>query len=140
MSTDVSAAALIYDDDNRLLLAQRSSNKTFAPNVWETIGGGIEFGESPEACLRREIREELGDEVTIMSMQLFGVYNFVYDAIHLISIVYLVRIVGAIHSNFQEIQDVRWVTQQEAEELEFGFNCKERVIDFFNLHNTVTSL
>jgi len=56
----VSSSAIIYDERKRVLLAQRSSNRSLDPNLWETIGGRIEFGESPEDCLRREIKEKLG--------------------------------------------------------------------------------
>lgn len=54
----VSAVAL-FDRDGRVLLAQRPEGKAMA-GLWEFPGGKIEEGESPEAALVRELKEELG--------------------------------------------------------------------------------
>jgi len=51
-------AALIAKQD-RLLICQRSLAGAF-PGKWEFPGGKVEPGESPEAALHRELREELG--------------------------------------------------------------------------------
>lgn len=56
----VSAVALI-DADGRILLAQRPEGKSLA-GLWEFPGGKVEPGESPEGCLIRELKEELGIE------------------------------------------------------------------------------
>lgn len=54
----VSAVALI-DSDGRVLLAQRPEGKSLA-GLWEFPGGKVEPGETPEAALIRELREEIG--------------------------------------------------------------------------------
>ncbi|MFI6659033.1 (deoxy)nucleoside triphosphate pyrophosphohydrolase [Streptomyces sp. NPDC050523] len=46
-------------DDGRLLAARRSAPAELAGR-WELPGGKVEPGESPEAALVRELREELG--------------------------------------------------------------------------------
>ena len=56
----VSAVALI-DRDGRVLLAKRPEGK-FLGGLWEFPGGKVEAGETPEAALTRELREELGIE------------------------------------------------------------------------------
>ncbi|MGH7022280.1 MAG: NUDIX domain-containing protein, partial [Caulobacteraceae bacterium] len=57
------AACALVDVDGRVLIAKRSAGKQLA-GLWEFPGGKVEPGESPEACLIRELREELGIEVT----------------------------------------------------------------------------
>ncbi len=48
----------------RVLLTQRQAG-THLAGTWEFPGGKIEPGESPEAALVRELREEIGLEVTV---------------------------------------------------------------------------
>ncbi len=52
-------AAVIERSDRRLLIGQRRKNDT-SPLKWEFPGGKVEAGETAEAALARELREELG--------------------------------------------------------------------------------
>lgn len=53
-------AALIVDS-GRILVARRSGGHL--DGKWEFPGGKLEAGEAPEACIAREIREELGIDI-----------------------------------------------------------------------------
>jgi 8-oxo-dGTP diphosphatase len=59
------ACAVIEDATGRVLVAQRPAHKHLALK-WEFPGGKVEPGESPEAALVRELREELGCDITIV--------------------------------------------------------------------------
>jgi 8-oxo-dGTP diphosphatase len=54
----------VIEHAGRVLLAQRPSDKHL-PLKWEFPGGKVEPGEDPAAAVRREIREELGCDITI---------------------------------------------------------------------------
>ncbi len=54
-------ACALVDADGRVLIAQRPEGKQLA-GLWEFPGGKVEPGETPEDCLVRELREELGIE------------------------------------------------------------------------------
>ena len=57
-------AAVIGGPDGRILVCSRPAG-THMAGKWEFPGGKIEPGEMPEACIRREIREELGMEIAV---------------------------------------------------------------------------
>lgn len=59
MKTKICVGPILYDDDNKIFLME--SPKW---NSWVVPGGKVEEGESEEEALRREMREELGIEIT----------------------------------------------------------------------------
>lgn len=67
--------AAILRRGGRVLVAQRRGPEWLA-GKWEFPGGKIEAGESGEACLARELREELGIEVEVG--RLLGVFEHSY--------------------------------------------------------------
>jgi 8-oxo-dGTP diphosphatase len=59
-------AAVIERADRRILIGQRRRNDT-SPLKWEFPGGKVQQGETDEAALARELREELGGEMIRMA-------------------------------------------------------------------------
>jgi len=60
----VKVTAGIIRDGGTVLVCQRRRGAAFELK-WEFPGGKVEDGEDPQACLARELREELGIEATI---------------------------------------------------------------------------
>ena len=84
------AAAAMVDADGRVLICQRPEGKQLA-GLWEFPGGKVEPGETPEACLIRELDEELGVVVTHACLAPFVFASHQYDAFHLLMPLYLIR-------------------------------------------------
>lgn len=61
----VTAGAMIFDDEGRILLLEH----VFRPDSdWGIPGGFLSKGEQPEAALRRELKEEIGIEVEAVEL------------------------------------------------------------------------
>ena len=84
------AAAALIDTDGRVLICQRPEGKQLA-GVWEFPGGKVETGETPEACLIRELDEELGIQVTNACLAPFVFASHGYESFHLLMPLYLCR-------------------------------------------------
>ena len=60
--------AVIQDARGRYLITQRALDKSWAPGHWEVTGGGVLSGETSEAAVVREVREEVGLDVSARSL------------------------------------------------------------------------
>ena len=84
------AAAALVDVDGRVLICKRPAGKALA-GLWEFPGGKLEPGETPEACLIRELDEELGITVAEACLAPFVFASHGYDSFHMIMPLYLCR-------------------------------------------------
>lgn len=104
MQTIQVTAAIIFRD-GRVLIAQRRLDDAMG-GKWEFPGGKIDAGETPEACLRRELYEELG--IIVEVHDLFAVNRHDYPDRRVELRAYNVTLrQGDITLN--EHSDVRWV-------------------------------
>jgi 8-oxo-dGTP diphosphatase len=85
----VVAAALI-DADGRVLLARRPPGKAMA-GLWEFPGGKAGPDETPEAALVRELREELGLDLSHACLAPLTFASHRYDDFHLLMPLYAAR-------------------------------------------------
>jgi len=86
----VVVAAALIDADGRVLLARRPADKAMA-GQWEFPGGKIDPGETPEQALIRELKEELGIDVTESCLAPLAFVSHDYDHFHLVMPLYAIR-------------------------------------------------
>lgn len=83
-------ACALVDADGRVLVAERPAGKSMA-GLWEFPGGKVETGETPEAALMRELKEELSIDVTAACLAPLSFASHAYDAFHLLMPLYVCR-------------------------------------------------
>jgi 8-oxo-dGTP diphosphatase len=84
------AACALVDVDGRVLLARRPEGKKMA-GLWEFPGGKMNPGETPEAALIRELKEELGIDVTAACLAPFAFASHDYEGFHLLMPLFVCR-------------------------------------------------
>ncbi|MDJ0386602.1 bifunctional GNAT family N-acetyltransferase/(deoxy)nucleoside triphosphate pyrophosphohydrolase [Roseomonas sp. E05] len=84
------AACALVDSDGRVLLARRPEGKPMA-GLWEFPGGKLDPGETPEAALIRELKEELGIDVSAACLAPFTFASHDAGRFHLLMPLYLCR-------------------------------------------------
>jgi 8-oxo-dGTP diphosphatase len=82
-------AAALVDGEGRVLIAQRPAHKQLG-GLWEFPGGKVEPGESPEAALMRELKEELDVTVEPDCLDPFAFASHAYPDFHLLMPLYVI--------------------------------------------------
>jgi len=65
-----------YTSKGEILLAQRAASKSICPLLWDvSVAGHIDSGETTEQASIREVKEEIGLDITATDLQKIGVFQ-----------------------------------------------------------------
>lgn len=84
----------IVDGEEKVFLPKRADTKKFLPGKYELPGGHIDFGEDMESGLMREIKEELGINVSLGDPFAVFTYTNEVKGSHSIEVVYFAKVIG----------------------------------------------
>ena len=102
----------VFNSQGNIYLQRRPEWKDIQPGKWDTaVGGHIDYGETPDDALRREVREELG--ITEFTPQF--ICKYVFESKRERELVYVHRTIydGAIRPSAKELDGGRFWTMQE---------------------------
>ncbi len=110
-------AALLWRDDGRLLISRRPLEGLLG-GLWEFPGGKAEPGEALEACVARELREELGVEVEVLGPA-HPPIDHAYTHFRITLHVFHCRLVGGTPQAREGVLEFRWVRPEELDAYPF---------------------
>ena len=110
----IEVVAAIIRKDDKIFATQRGYGDF--KDGWEFPGGKVEPGETPEAALKREIREELSTEISVDSFVCTVDYD--YPQFHLTMHCYYCSLLDdALHLN--EHEAARWLTKEQLDSVDW---------------------
>ena len=105
----------VFNKQGDVYLQKRPEWKDIQPGKWDTaVGGHIDYGETPEKALYREVSEELG--ITNFTPQFIGKYVFESQRERELVYVHRTTYEGEIHPSTDELDGGRFWTIQEIRE------------------------
>jgi A/G-specific adenine glycosylase len=115
------AAGIIYDDEGRILIAQRPAEGLLG-SLWEFPGGKQEAGETLPETLKRELREELAIEVDVGSLftQVKHAFTHFKITLHAYECQYQGPMPPYTEPQLLDAQAIAWVTQDDFQRYSFG--------------------
>ena len=110
----VAAHALVKNGDGKVLVLKRAECNDYMPLTWDIPGGTVEFGETVEEALVRELKEETGIDITPLQ-PIYAYTNLSQlPARQTIQLVYLCDYHGGdVHLNPEEHEDYAWIEYAE---------------------------
>lgn len=108
--------AAILAKNGKILIAKRKADDHQA-GKWEFPGGTVEQNETPQACLKREMKEEFGIGISVEEYIGESIYHYEHEAIQLLAY--------RAHWNSGELvlndhADYRWVPAKQLAEYDFA--------------------
>ena len=100
-----------------VLVAQRDAASRFA-GLWEFPGGKVEPGETQEAALRREIREELGVDISVRPEPPIRTVKWAYDHARVLLVALRADIVRGTPRPLDHAA-IRWIAAEDLAGLPF---------------------
>ena len=92
-------------------------------------GGFVEVGEHPVRGIEREVREELGVEVEVEEKPvLLATHTYGPGGIWVLAISFLARLVDGEPSPADDVAEIRWVSAEDIDDLDFAWEHDRRLI------------
>jgi 8-oxo-dGTP diphosphatase len=107
--------AAIIRNGNKLLLTKEALED--GKEYWIFPGGGIKFGETLEAAVKREIKEELGMRIKIKKLLAFKEAIFPKYNYHTVIFFFLAKSLGRLSIRGRKVLDARYFSPKEIENL-----------------------
>lgn len=118
---------IFLNDQNTVLLQLRDNKPTIPyPNMWAIPGGHIDPGETPLACILREVKEELGIELNEAALFVAAERSYGREHTYWARARFLLEDV-----KLSEGQGVQWFTYDEIKNIQLIYEDNIIIEEFF---------
>jgi 8-oxo-dGTP diphosphatase len=131
MPSKIRVVAAMIERDGKYLITQRRPSATL-PLLWEFPGGRVEEGETDEAALARELKEEMGIDVEVRDRVMHVQHSYPHYDIDFC--VYACTLLGGEIRNIR-VHDHRWVPPREMDKYEFPAADEKTIAQLLDLTN-----
>lgn len=120
--------AIITNEKGQILLIKRSDNSRTFPNTYGLVGGWMEWNETVQDAVKREVKEEIGVEIEIIKF--LGKY---FDKLGRhptktsIALPHLCKITSGTPTPNQpeEVKEVKWLSPSEIKNIDLAYDHKQ---------------
>lgn len=122
----VGIGAVIINPEGKMLLAKRGQKAKNERGRWEFPGGAVEFGDTMEATIKREMKEELDVEIEVLKLLSPIDHIIPEENQHWVTSTFIAKIVkGAPKIMEQEkCDEIGWFSLEELEKLPLSIASK----------------
>lgn len=110
-------AAFIINNKGQVLLQKRSANKRFNPNKWALCAGHVEAHENLESAMLREIKEEIGLDVSKSDLHQLGDKEIILEKSNSCVMYFYYVVANKKESDFtiqkEELSEAKWFSLEE---------------------------
>ena len=127
---------VILNNDNKVLIAQRSLKEGHEGGKWSIPGGKMESTGEEHGILLKNIKKEVLEEVGI---EIFNDVFLIYDNTFIrsngddvLALVFLCRYKSGEAKPLEDTIDIKWIEKEEINNYQFSPNIKEYILKAFS--------
>lgn len=125
----IGVGALIFNEEGKLLLSLRGKKAKNEVGKWEIPGGSVEFGETIEEGIKREVKEELDVEIEVKEMLQLCDHIIPDENQHWVSPTYICELKSGTPQIMEpeKCEKLGWFSIEEAEKLPLSIVTKQDI-------------
>lgn len=118
--------AIIKNSKGEILLGKREKDAIYYPNTWGLPGGLIDAGESIEQAVEREVKEEMGVKIRVISYgKPFMVFPNKECPLQSLNVPVYAKIISGKPKPKDETSEVSWFAPKEIKKMKLAYSNKK---------------
>ncbi len=126
----------VIEKSGSILVSKRSMKEKHAPGKWTIPGGKVEITAGDvfnvlEDTLRKEIKEEVGVEISGSVQYILNNTFIRNDGTHVIAILFLCRYLSGEPKALEDTSEIQWIKPSQLNDYDFAPNVQKYIVQAF---------